>query len=119
VVTDQNGCSQTLTEELSCLLFKIPELLTPNGDGKNDLWSIVGLENYPNTTVEIFNRWGTKVYGSDDYKNDWDGTSQSNLNVAGDQLPESSYFYILTLGGTESDPNTGKLFRGYIYLKRQ
>lgn len=118
VITDQNGCTQSLDIDLSCTLFEIPELLTPNNDGKNDLWAITGLENFPNTEVEIFNRWGTKVFGSDDYKNNWDGTSQSNLNIAGDQLPESSYFYVLTLGGPENDPNAGKVFKGYIYIKR-
>ncbi|MFT6923370.1 MAG: gliding motility-associated-like protein [Crocinitomicaceae bacterium] len=118
LITDQNGCTQTLEIDLSCSLFEIPELLTPNGDAKNDLWAIPGLENYPNTDVQIFNRWGTKVFASDDYQNDWNGTSQSKLNVGGDQLPESSYYYILTLGGSENDPNAGGVYKGYIYIKR-
>lgn len=117
-VIDQNGCTQSLEIDLSCLLFEIPELLTPNSDGLNDTWSITGLENFPNTTVQIFNRWGTEVYASNDYQNDWDGTSQSSLNVGGNQLPESSYFYILTLGGDSSNDLFGKVFKGYIYIKQ-
>lgn len=118
VVTDQNGCEQMVEVDMSCILFEIPELLTPNADGSNDKWEITGLENYPNTEVLIYNRWGTKVFESDDYQNDWEGKSESNLNIGGDELPESSYYYILTLGGNESDPNSGKLFKGYIYIKR-
>lgn len=118
IITDQNGCSETLEIDLSCTLFEIPELLTPNGDGLNDTWAITGLENFPNTEVQIFNRWGAKVYASQDYQNDWNGTSENSLNVLGDQLPESSYYYILTLGGNASEPNFGKVFKGYIYIKR-
>lgn len=117
-VIDQNGCTQSLDIDMSCLLFEIPELLTPNSDGLNDTWSITGLESFPNTTVQIFNRWGTEVYASNDYQNDWDGTSQSSLNVGGNQLPESSYFYILTLGGDSSNDLFGKVFKGYIYIKQ-
>lgn len=118
IVTDQNGCTDSLETDLSCILFEIPEFLTPNDDGQNDTWTITGLENFQNSAVEIFNRWGTLVYTSDDYQNDWNGTSQSSLNFGGDQLPEGSYYYILTLGNAQDIENDGKIFKGYIYIKR-
>jgi gliding motility-associated-like protein len=96
----------------------IPEALTPNGDGSNDLFAIENLENYPNSSVQIVNRWGNVVFESDDYKNDWDGTSYSNLNIGGNQLPEGTFYYVLTIGGETDTKLYGKVYTGYVYLKR-
>lgn len=96
----------------------VSEAISPNDDNKNDEFVIDGLDGYPNTEVWIYNRWGTEVYHSDDYQNDWDGTSQSGMNVAGDQLPEGTYYYIVKLGGVEDQPNAGEELTGYVYLKR-
>ncbi|SFD15243.1 gliding motility-associated C-terminal domain-containing protein [Chitinophaga sp. CF118] len=53
----------------------IPNVITPNGDGRDDKFVIRGLEQYPNSKLFIYNllRGGTLVYQSKDYKNDWDG----------------------------------------------
>ncbi len=64
----------------------IPNVITPNGDGYNDYFVIKGLEEYPNTHVQIYNRWGKKVYESTDYKNDWNG----------DNHHDGVYYYIIT-----------------------
>jgi len=94
-VTDENGCklmdSWTLdgTNE-TC--FEIPEILTPNGDGYNDLWIIYGIEAYPETTIELFDRWGKRVYHSEGNQADpFDGTYN------GKELPMESYHYIIDL----------------------
>ncbi len=52
-------------------ILKIPNLLTPNGDDKNELWQLTS--NNPNTSISLslFNRWGNNVYENSDYKNDW------------------------------------------------
>lgn len=96
----------------------ISEVISPNQDGENDYFVITGLDAYPNSEVWIFNRWGTEVFHSDDYQNDWDGTSQSSLNISGDNLPEGTYYYVLNLGGTEEQTNSGETYKGFIYLKR-
>ncbi len=96
----------------------ISEAISPNDDKKNDDFVIDGIDGYPNTEVWIYNRWGTEVYHSDDYQNDWDGTSQSGMNIGGDQLPEGTYYYIVKLGGVEGQPNAGEVLKGYVYLKR-
>ena len=98
--------------------FVIPEGFTPNGDGINDVFILPNLDKYPNTQVIIFNRWGTKVFESDNYQNDWNGISQSPLNVGGDELPEGTYFYIIIMGGSQNDGVAGETFKGYVYLKR-
>lgn len=68
--------------------------ITPNGDGRND---VLIIPDFPKCTVEsmeirIFNRWGSAVYKSDDYTNDWDGR-----NDAGVPLPDGTYYYVLSL----------------------
>jgi gliding motility-associated-like protein len=57
----------------------IPNVFTPNGDGRNDLFVIRGLENYPNSKLSVFNllRGGALVYRSENYSNNWDGRGAS------------------------------------------
>ncbi|MBO9674216.1 MAG: gliding motility-associated C-terminal domain-containing protein [Sphingobacteriaceae bacterium] len=66
-------------------------VITPNGDGKNDIFAIEGLENYPENTIRIYDRAGRLIYSAKDYKNDWNGM----LN--GKQLFEDTYYYIISL----------------------
>lgn len=94
------------------------EVMSPNGDGRNDSFIIEGLQFYPNTEVWIYNRWGTEIYHNEDYQNDWYGTSQSNLNIGGDELPEGTYYYIMRLGGHDGQLGYGDVHKGFIYLKR-
>ncbi len=63
----------------------IPNVISPNGDGSNDTWHLVNLEYHPNTTVQIFNRWGVLVYESSNYQNNW----------SADGLSDGTYFYIV------------------------
>lgn len=73
------------------ILF-IPNVLTPNADGKNDTWFIRNIELFPSNKVRIVNRWGDNVYQSQYYNNEWDGT------FSGGKLPAGTYYYILDLG---------------------
>jgi len=66
----------------------IPTLFTPNGDGINDTFVIKGIESYPDNNLEIFNRWGNKVFAANGY-----GLSQKNWNGSG--LLEGTYYYVL------------------------
>jgi len=69
----------------------VPNTFTPNGDGVNDKWTIKYIENYPNCTVDIFHRWGSKVFSSVGYGVQWDGRSK------GTDLPPGTYYYIINL----------------------
>ena len=69
----------------------VPKVITPNGDGENDKfradpesWS--GINQH---TMQVFNRWGEKVWESTDFETGWDG-KQNGKNVA-----EGTYFWIL------------------------
>ena len=91
----------------------IPDVITPNNDGKNDFFVIKGIEQYPGSEIQIFNRWGNIVYKkSEGYDNSWDGTNQYGMTIGTRELPVGTYFYVLDLGnGTE-------VYKGYIYLSK-
>lgn len=111
-ITDNNGnasiCSFDI--ELYCMAqIIIPEFISPNGDGKNDVWEISNLELYPQTKVKIFNRWGALVYSKDNYDNSWDGKMNKGAASmsSGGKLPSGTYYYIVTLKDREDKPFTG------------
>ncbi len=64
---------------------------TPNGDGMNDTWAIKYIEYYPNCTVNVFNRWGAKVFSSRGYGQQWDG------RLSGNPVPTGTYYYVINL----------------------
>ena len=70
----------------------IPNTFTPNGDGINDYWSLKGMENNPNSLVQVFTRYGQKVFESKGYSHPFDGT------YGGKELPTGVYYYIINLG---------------------
>ena len=89
---------------ISCITF-IPELypynvITPNGDGKNDSFHIDNIEHYPNAELTIFNRWGKKVYQTRNYANNWGGVHNGEI------LPNSTYYYVLELNEPRSPDKT-------------
>ncbi len=93
------GCNETD----SIKLVPTSEILpaggfTPNGDGANDTWYIGNAENYSSNelTVEIFNRWGQKVFMQKGYTN---GTMAWDGKYNGKPLPIGTYYYVITISG--------------------
>ena len=88
----------------------VPEGFSPNGDGANEFLVFRGLEHYPKSQLYVFTRAGQPVYRSDDYLNNWDGsTFKSSLtNVI--LLPTGTYYYVLKLGGTT------QILKGFVYI---
>lgn len=89
--------------------------VSPNGDGINDSFHIKGIDNYPDNKVEIYNRWGVKVYDADSYNESdvmFKGYSDGRGTVKrGEGLPAGTYFYILKYKkGTEMIQKTGYLY---------
>jgi len=70
----------------------IPNTFSPNSDGINDTWVILGIENYPEVHVKVFNRYGATVFMSNDYKVPFNGDSN------GSPLPVGAYYYIIDIG---------------------
>jgi gliding motility-associated-like protein len=107
--TTAAGCSSTATFDIAVAAdFKVDatNVLTPNGDGRNDKWLIRNLDSYPDNEVSIFDRTGRMVYHRLNYSNDWDGT------INGRPLAEGTYYYILKITGTS------RIAKGYINIIR-
>lgn len=99
-----DGCLDTAQVQVSVFdnlnkLFKVPNVITPNQDGKNDTWVIQNLAQFAQHKVVILNRWGSVVFQSANYQNTFDGT------FAGGQLPAGTYYYIID---TKSDTGVVK-----------
>ena len=110
-VTDGAGCEKiadSIEVKTLCTDLVMYEIFTPNGDGVNDTWVVEGIENFPDSQLEIFNRWGERVYLATGYQNDWNGTTSS-----GTELPAGTYYFILQL-----NDGTGTIHRGAITLLR-
>jgi len=114
-----NGIPEYLEPNIPDTEIEVFNVITPNGDGVHDVLSIVGLENYPNNTIKIYNRWGVLVYSTNAYNtegNVFDGTSKGRVTVQADnKLPVGTYFYILDYEVSEGNMKT---LSGYLYINR-
>jgi gliding motility-associated-like protein len=101
------GC--TVSDQIIIKVLRSPEVpnaFSPNGDGINDVWRIKYLESYPGASVEVFNRYGQRVFYSVGYDVEWGGT------VNGNPLPIGTYYYII-------DPKNGrKMVNGSVTIIR-
>ncbi|MDX2003532.1 MAG: gliding motility-associated C-terminal domain-containing protein [Chitinophagales bacterium] len=80
----------------------VPNAITPNGDGINDVWVIRDLEIFPDNEIIIMNRWGDEVFRASPYMNNWGGTYNNKL------LPAATYYYVLKLNNI-SEAVTGSI----------
>ncbi len=105
------NCSYTTTifvgldSDEDCTL-KFYTGITPNGDGKNDVWIIENIEQFPDNNVQIYNRWGQQVWGADGYDNSnvvWEGFGNN-----GDKMNSATYFYVAKVAG--------KTYSGWVEL---
>jgi len=106
--TVTNGICPAATDTVNITVNNliIPSLITPNLDGNNDYFVILGLESFGKTSLIVFNRWGSKVYENDDYDNSWYGVDENE-----NPLPEDTYFYILK-------PENSITIKGYVVIAR-
>lgn len=110
-VTNASGCSSeqsfavTVRDDFQAI--SATNLLTPNGDGINDVWKVENIDVYPNNEVMVFDRAGRVLYRKKGYDNSWNGT------VNGAALTEGTYYYVIDFGN-------GKLKqKGFITLIRE
>lgn len=89
---------------------KVPQLLTPDGNGINDLFDIPNIGAYQDNKVVIFNRYGVTVYEQDNYNNTWDGRANRNVSSGSNELLPSGTYYVFFY-------NEGKLlYKNFIQL---
>jgi len=98
----------------------IPEGFSPNGDNVNDTWHISGIDQYPINHVEVYSRWETKVFETDNYgtNNEWNGIPNvlNGLILGNSNVPEGTYFYIITFGGEYEGK---KPIKGFVYIRNK
>jgi len=102
-----NNRRDTINDPLPMFSAKnIPDIITPNGDGKNDSWVIKSITSkaFANNSVVIIDRWGNTVFSATGYQNSWDGAG----------LSAGTYFYVLKINNSAATLN----FKGYITLMR-
>jgi gliding motility-associated-like protein len=98
-VTSEFGCVASDTVVVRSFgEIEIPTAYTPNDDGINDLWEIEQLFVFDKVTIDVYNRWGERVFHSDGYSADkyWNGT-----NASGKKLPMDAYYYVIDLHNDE------------------
>jgi gliding motility-associated-like protein len=105
VITAGGRDTTWINVEILCDEVIVFSGFSPNGDGVNDVFSIIGLEKYPNNKLLVFNRVGNQVFEAANYQGDWDGSSD------GKPLTDGTYFYVIDLGN-------GKKLSGYVQLHR-
>jgi gliding motility-associated-like protein len=111
VVTAQDGVTQntytvTVYKAVPSSAVTSSNILTPNGDGKNDTWVIKDIQLFPNNFVNVYDRGGRVVYSKHSYANDW------NATLRGSPLAEGTYYYTVDLG------TSAPAIKGFITILR-
>lgn len=101
-VRDKKGCG---FDEREIILVDYPKFFTPNDDGYNDYWHMLGIEKFPNSITTIFDRYGKSIKKLKYNDIGWDGTFNGN------KLFASDYWFAVELGN-------GRNFNGHFSLKR-
>jgi len=103
VIKDKNGCNPEAMQQIYVLDY--PKFFTPNGDGINDIWYIKKMEQQPNATISIFDRYGKLLYSFKANQRGWDGTFNQKALLSYD------YWFVLNL-------ENGRKIKGHFSLKR-
>lgn len=104
-IEDDLGCTYLDSVNITVVqdfALDVPNVITPNGDGFNDVWRIENVITYPDNQVSIFNRWGNEVFTAKNYNNDWDG----------ENLADGTYYYVIRF--EESD----RVHKGAVTILR-
>lgn len=109
-VKDSYDCNPM---EVNILVPNLINVITPNGDGINDVIDYSALRNKSNLVLTIFDRYGTKIHQADKSNNyTWDGT------VAGKKIPTGTYWYSVTWN--ENNKNSTPIkFSGWVMVKNR
>lgn len=112
---DANGCEVERMERVRDIIgpdgpcYESNEVMTPNGDGANDLFRVTCIDDFP-TRLLVFNRWGSLVFEDQVYDGTWDGVDSN-----GNELPESAYMYVLNV---DFGQGRFEVFKGTVTILR-
>lgn len=114
IITDSEGCTDTSWVSLTtkeCNPIKPSQIFTPNGDGYNDSWFILNINDYPKNKVYVFDRWGQRVY----YKEGYDNNDGWDARYIGGNLAVSTFYYVIEL---EFEKQDKQVFKGPVSILR-
>lgn len=115
LISGQNNTCFIVSDEaeITYAVITVNNLFTPNGDGINEVFVIEGLSRFPNSKLQIYNRWGNLIHEKINYQNDWDGIATSGLTINGSKkVPTGTYFYTIDL------KFDNKKLSGWLYINR-
>lgn len=111
--SNDRGCEDSVSITITVMSeIRIPDIVTPNDDGFNDLWLIGGIDHFKFANIKIYNRWGNLVYYNDGtpyMEEPWDGKCHST------ELPTGIYYYVIDLNIKNTVTNTSSIDINSIY----
>lgn len=108
-INDLNGCG-SVSENIMVVGF--PRYFSPNGDGVNDQWGIVGMSELQDPVIHVFDRFGKFLGQMDENNKEWDGTFK------GKQLPSTDYWFKLTYIDSSGQRVEAKYVENHFSLRR-
>ena len=108
-INDPKGCGSATT---TITVVGFPKFFTPNGDGANDYWHVVGIQTLENAQISVFDRYGKLLKVLDATSLGWDGSYN------GTQLPSTDYWFKLTYTDTEGNRVQAKYLNSHFSLRR-
>jgi gliding motility-associated-like protein len=89
--------------------IRIPNAFSPNADNNDDTWQIEHIEEYPDNTVTVYNRWGQQLFSAQNYSraNEWKG------DYKGQPMPIGTYYYVVVTRGP-----LGRSYTGWVVIMR-
>lgn len=95
--------------------------VSPDGDGHNDYLIIDNIQRFPNNSLEVYNRWGVKLYETTNYDsngNVFKGISEGRGTMnKGEKLPSGTYYYVLKYDYTDGNGSRMVTKSGYLHLE--
>ena len=117
VAIDSAGQTSPLNTQCvdNCPIYQLPNVFTPNGDGKNDLFTPLATFRFiQSININIYNRWGQIVYHTTDPYINWNG----NVDNSGGACPDGTYYYIGSVNEIRVTGVVSVPLKGFIQLIR-
>ncbi len=116
------GLLQPFTSFITPLDIVIHPDVSPNGDGLgHDVFTVDGIENYPNNRMRIYDRWGSLIFEMPGYNNadrSFNGKANTGLLIDNKEAADGTYFYVLEIYNAPTPPGT-RVYNGFLVIKRK